>query len=515
MKENFNLFIISPSSYGNDNELMQFYRILMKTGAPALLSALVEKAASWLNAKCNIYCIHERLEDGDVYLQKIFSSNKKKTLVFLTTKSFELPRAIDLALAIKKEGFTVVMGGPGITLADWRIYRYLAENELIFNVGEGEHTVGQIIEDFLNERLKPVYWQKEYVDLRKAPLPVLPKVGEHKKCFNPLVGFSTSEGCPFNCSFCCVTTLRGRNICEERSREPEAVVGWIEKVHHTGHAIMLTDDNFRRSYHYERIKELLIGLNKKFTRKLRMLVQVDASADIEKEIPELARMGVNHVFIGMESLDQEVLDNISKTHNKPENYQRIADKFRKYGILVHSGAMVGFPYQTPDSIYREIGEFRNIIDLMTVFCATPFPGSKDYEEAVAKGWLLTDDLNFYDTRHMCRDWFSYMTPKEAEDAYNYAVLFSSKLKGRLGNNRSLEMIRRNFRCNTFAQLIAWLGYAVRGYPYCLLMDGIPRKAKVFRTENAFKGFHLEAEDLAKKTEYLEAITGGGLKEQAV
>lgn len=507
MKNDFNLFIVSPSSYGDNGELMQYHRILMKTGAPAVLSALVQRAISQLNAKCDVYSIHERLEDGDVYLQKILHLNKERTLVFLTTKSFELPRTIDVAMTLKKAGFTVVLGGPGVTLADWKIYNYLVENGLSFNVGEGEYTISQIIEDFLNNQLKPVYWQKEYVDLREAPLPVLPEIGEHKKCFNPLVGFSTSEGCPFGCSFCCVTTLRGKNINEWRSRNPEATVGWIEKVHLTGHSIMLTDDNFRRSFHYERIKEMLIRLNEKFTKKLEILIQVDVSAGIENEIPELARMGVNHAFVGMESLDPEVLKGISKNHNKPRDYQRIADKFRKHGILVHSGVMVGFPYQTPESIYKEISEFRNILDLMTVFCATPFPGSKDYEDAVARGWLLTNDLNFYDTRHVCRDWFKHMTPEEAGVAYHHAALLSTNLKGRLGNKRSLEMSWRNFRCNAYGHLIAWLGNVARGYPYIFMMDGIPRRSKVFRSSHGFKGFHLTVEDLTKKTEYLEAIIG--------
>jgi hypothetical protein len=507
MRRDFDLFIISPSSYGDRGELLQYHRILMKTAAPTVLNALVQKAAHQLGARCNSYSIHERLEAGDSYLQKIFQSDRKRTLIFLTTKSFELPRTIDIAVTLKTAGFTVVLGGPGITLADWKTYQYLLENGLSFNVGEGECTVVQIVEDFLSNKLRPAYWQREYVDLRDAPLPTLPENGEHKQCLNPLVGFSTSEGCPFGCSFCCVTTLRGRNISEQRARDPEAVVDWIEKVHRMGHTIMLTDDNFRRSFHYERIKELLIKLNERLTKKLEILVQVDVSSGIEKEMPELARMGVNHAFVGMESLDPEVLKGISKNHNKPKDYKRIADEFRKYGILVNSGVIVGFPTQTPEGIMNEVREFTKILDLVSIFCASPFPGSRDYEEAVERGTLTTSDPNFYDTRHVCRDWFQRMTPLEAQTAYHKAALSQTTLRHRLDGNRSAELRWRNFRCNLYGWAIAKLGNAIRGYPYIFMMDGIPRRAKVFRPEGGFKGFQLKTEDLKKKTEFLQVIVG--------
>lgn len=132
------------------------------------------------------------------------------------------------------------------------------EDGIPFNVGEGEETIKEIIKDAINNALKPLYWQKDYVDLRKAPLPDLPNImGDgYKRAINNQAGIDTSEGCPNDCSFCCVTQLRGRKMTREHSRDPEAIIEWLEQVYKVGlRKVMFLDDNFRRSYIYDELVE--------------------------------------------------------------------------------------------------------------------------------------------------------------------------------------------------------------------------------------------------------------------
>lgn len=504
-KKDLFLFVISPSSYDDNGELMQFHRILMRTSAHTVIASLAGEAFESFAVKAEIICIDERLERGEAYLEKIISLESDRTVIFITCKTFELSRGIDIAKKIVSAGKVAIMGGPGVTLTDWKTYEYLISQGIVFNVGEGEETVGFIIKDFLENKLKKVYWQRNFVDISKSPLPVLSHLQEHRKCLNPLVGISTSEGCPFGCSFCCIPTLRGKNITPQRSRDPEAVVEWIMETHRRGLKIMLTDDNLRRSFHYHLLKELLIkGIEKQGSRP-KIFVQVDSAQGLEREIPDLAKMGVEQVFLGWESLDPEVLKSISKSHNKPSEYMRVANNFRKYGIMVNSGVILGFPNQTQGVIFKETKRFREILDLPSLFCATPFPGSRDYEEAIKKDLLITDDPNFYDTRHVCRAWFEKADPMTVERAFNRAVFIANFPAINSTRYKDFYMAFRNLRTTAYGLFLGFLGYAVRGRPYHYMMDGIPRKSGILRPSDSFKGFRLTEEDLWKKRSYLEGL----------
>jgi radical SAM superfamily enzyme YgiQ (UPF0313 family) len=286
------------------------------------------------------------------------------------------------------------------------------------------------------------------------------------------------------------------------------VVEWVEKTaQNTGLSIMLTDDNFRRSYGYPGIKEGLIKLNEKLGGRLYFFVQLDASTDVIKEASDLALMGVKQAFLGFESMDLEILAGISKKHNRPALYRAIVDEFHKFDITINAGQMVGFPNQTPASILTETRAFSNLVDLAHIYAVTPFPGSRDYSEAVSRGELLTHDSNRYDTAHCVRNWFQNMTPAEAEKAYrdSFSQFFTwrhiwvNKLRGQLWT--------RNLKHTVYGRALASYG-RLRGRPLHFMMEGPPRRTRVWRPKDGFRGFALTPEDLQKKENFLTAITGG-------
>jgi len=511
MLKQLNVIIISPSSYDDGGRLLQYQYILMKSPAPKVLESLVRIAASVRGVLCDVSFVEERLEIGESYIGAIRRLPMPSSLIFITARTYELARAIDIARRMKGFGYTVVIGGPGVTLADWKTYDYMVRYGIVFNVGEGEITVGRIVEDFLNGGLKPFYWQKEYVDISIAPLPALSGPHEHERCLNPMVGINTSEGCPFKCSYCCVIKLRGGNVNACRARNPEAVLDWVEQTHRNGHRIILGDDNFRRSFHYETLKKGLIRLNesvKKTTgRPLDIFIQIDSAGGIEKEMRDLAKAGITHVFTGMESLDSGALKDMNKQHNKPERYQEIASQWRQHGVLVNSGVMLGFPTQTRKEIKEQVMGFNRILDLTSLFCVTPLPGSRDYEDAVKDESLLTFDPNEYDLRHVCRDWFEKMSPKEAQDAFHQAPFWVTSVRYRIGRGRSVGQLIRNVKNNAYGKLMAYWGTLDpnRRYPYLFMMDGIPRYAGIMRPNDGFRGFPLTVDDLVRKVPYLESL----------
>lgn len=496
------IHIIAPSSYEDDGRLRQYSRILMSPPALDVLSGISLQTAEDLNFRISIAYHNERIERGDGYLSSITNDESAdNSIVVITAKSFEIPRAIDIARELRRAGKQVVLGGPGVTLADCKIYQYLIEEGIPFNVGEGENTVGQIIQDALTNKLKSAYWQRGYVDMRKAPLPVFPEKDKHNKTITRLAALGTSEGCPFGCSFCSVIKIRGRRISAERSRNPDDCVAWIEEVHARGFPIMLTDDNFRMSYTYEALQRPLIRLNEKSKRKgreLYLFVQLDARPDIINEADILAAMGVKQVFFGMETNDPAVLANSKKKQNKPERYRDIVDAYHRKGIVVGTGVMVGFPSQTPDSIQKDIKAFSQLVDLAHPYTVIPLPGTPDYIEAVKKGEIRTWDLNSYDGTHFVRDWFENMTTEDAKKAYHQSFFDLFPLKNLLHGPKTLSLKDRIKRCLYGRGLAEW-GKRRYDRPFHVMMDGIPHIPPgpvVRRPVDGFTGFPLDPQDPA-------------------
>jgi hypothetical protein len=503
--KDLDLHIISPSSYGRDGRLLQYHRVLMQPPVFSVLKSLALEAGRVLGITMNVSCINERLQKGEDYLDHIIAaqSSANINLVFISAKSFELSRAVDIARKLRNVGIEVVLGGPGITLTDWKTYDYLVSKGISFNVGEGELTVGQIIRDVISGELRPSYWQKKYVNLRRAPLPCLPEKKEHKATTSHFASIGTSEGCPFDCSFCCVMTLRGRKMIRERSRDPEAVVEWLKRTQKRGLAVMLTDDNLRRSFAYPELKEGLIKLNERLNGKLYLFIQLDAAPDVVREASDLARMGVRHVFLGLESLDPSILSGTSKKQNKPEQYRAIIDEFHRHRILVNTGWMIGFSNQTPQSIAAEATAFSELVDLAHPYCVTPLPGSRDYHDAVADENIINWDINAYDTLSFVRDWFQKMSIVQAQKAYQECFARFFTPKHAMGGYPGLRW--KTLKVSAYGRALFEFGRLVGGRPFHYMMDGPPRRARVWRPKDSFKGFELSLEDLEKKEDFLSSL----------
>ncbi len=507
MQKDLGIWTVSPSSYDDKGRLFQFSRLLMVPPIFGVMRSLVGQAVDRLNISADIFSVNERTEVGDDYISEIIANKDYvRKVVLVSTKTFEVPRGLDIARRFKKAGIKLVLGGIGVTLADWRVYQIFQEEGICFNIGEGEETVPRIIEDVVSNDLKKFYWQKEFVDLNQSPCSALPdRRGDgYKYALNPMAGIDTAEGCPHRCSYCSVIILRGRKMIQLRSRDPEQIVCWVEQAHLMGLPIMFLDDNFRRSFNYRLLVQKLITLNEKLKGTLKIFIQIDATPNIIDEIADLASAGVKQVFLGIETFKSEILRSVGKTQNKPESYQAIVEKFHQYGILVDAGWMVGFPYQTTSEIIKEARLMVDIgIDLITPFRVVPFPRTKDYYEAVQNSEITDWDPNNYDTTHFVRRLYN-MTPEAAQAAVADAFAIIYSLKQMLSGSPGLrwQIFLNNFYCRFIAE---W-GKRRIGRPYHVIMDGIPRLGRpVMRPPDSYRGALLTCYDLDMREFYLESL----------
>ena len=122
-------------------------------------------------------------------------------------------------------------------------------------MGEGEAVINPFLEDLVMGVAKKEYSESEMIATGRCPVK-LTKTGrvdisqtptprwdliDMKNYFSAAVQFS--RGCPFNCDFCDITNLYGR---EPRTKTPEQIIKEFEALRKAGHKghLFLVDDNF-------------------------------------------------------------------------------------------------------------------------------------------------------------------------------------------------------------------------------------------------------------------------------
>jgi len=225
---------------------------------------------------------------------------------------------------------------------------------------------------------------------------------------------STSLGCPFRCDFCSIFKTFG----ERRVRfwEPEWVVNQIENLvnNYDIKIFKLIDEMFLlNSNHYMRIAEGLInrGLGDKIN--IWAYARVDTTQD--KYFETLRKAGFKWLCFGFESGNEAILKEAHKGNFTRQNMLDIAKKVRSFNINVLSNYMFGFPkdnektmQETLDLAQEQNCEFANF------YCAIAWPGSKLYDESIAKGVRLP--VRWQDYAQHSRDFIplptEYLSPEQ-------------------------------------------------------------------------------------------------------
>ncbi len=286
--------------------------------------------------------------------------------------------------------------------------------------GEAEDQWESILSDVIEGVEKPLYMMTDFPNISNAPFPA-PDARYMKKFALPFMGtVDCSRGCPFNCSFCTVVNVQGRKM---RHRSAEAILAAVERNFENGiHEYFFTDDNFARNPEWERILDGIIRLRDEKGMNITIMMQVDTRCHkIPGFIDKAARAGCSQVFIGMESINQKNLQAAGKNQNKVEDYAEFIEAWHAAGVGTHVGYIIGFPFDTPESVRDDINRLKNEIkvDQASFFMLTPLPGSRDHLEMVGSGIRMDPDLNKYDSFHVVMD-HPIMTKDEWLKAYNEA-----------------------------------------------------------------------------------------------
>jgi radical SAM superfamily enzyme YgiQ (UPF0313 family) len=286
--------------------------------------------------------------------------------------------------------------------------------------GEAEGQLNRLLADSAADQLQSIYNHvKQLPDLSTAPMPFLPRklVG---RTAGTNTSFDAGRGCPFQCSFCTIINVQGR---QSRYRSPDDVedivrANWAQGICR----FFITDDNFARNRAWEGILDRLIELREVDRIPLGLMIQVDTLCHrIPNFIEKCKRAGVTRVFIGLENINPENLQAAKKRQNRIAEYRGMLLAWRNRGIFTYAGYILGFPSDTPETIRRDISTIQRElpVDILEFFILTPLPGSEDHQRLWRDGTPMDDDLNKYDLEHVVVD-HPRMTRSELQAVYREA-----------------------------------------------------------------------------------------------
>jgi hypothetical protein len=214
----------------------------------------------------------------------------------------------------------------------------------------------------------------------------------------------TSRGCTFDCSFCSIIAMRGRNF---HKYSFDRVIDDVRDARaHGARAIFLVDDNITLDVRrFEALCQALIdaGLD-----DVEYLVQAMTSAIAqagETLAPLMRRAGFRWVFLGIENvLDEDLgfLRAAAKNQRREQGRARgnatfaAVESLHRNGMWVVGGMIVGNPADTGEAIEKNLEFARRYVDWPYIQHPTPYPGTPLAADLRVQDLVATDDVAEYD-----------------------------------------------------------------------------------------------------------------------
>ena len=341
--------------------------------------------------------VDEEAEDIDVA--------DRPDVVGITFHTPSAYHAYDLAAQFRSRGACVVMGGPHVTSLPEEASQHA---DVIF-VGEAEGLWEEFLDGFIGGTYRRVYRPAGPISLAGAPM--ARKTLYHRSDFTSGVLFAT-RGCPNHCDFCSIVVMY-RNAFRKR---PIAEVA-KEYGSFPGKRIIFWDDNITADKEYA--KELFRAIAP-YCKWWSSQATIYAARD-EELLDAAARSGCKQLFLGIESVSQLSMEEVSKGFNRVEDYARLIKRVHAHGIAVQAGIVFGFDHDTP-AIFRDTLDFleETGVQNATFNILTPYPGTPLFHRLDAQGRILTRDWRKYNGRTDVVFQPSQMSADELLAGFRYA-----------------------------------------------------------------------------------------------
>lgn len=216
-------------------------------------------------------------------------------------------------------------------------------------LGEAEITLPQFLADLGNGKTRYIYATDQWADLSRSPRPMW-ELAEVKKYSS--MNLQYSRGCPYNCEFCDISLLYGR---VPRTKSARQVLDEMDALYKMGWrgGVFIVDDNFvgNKTRLKSEVLPQMVSWMDAHKHPFTFITQASIEmADDDDLLSLMARAGFDQVFVGIETPDENSLQECSKFQNKNRDMIASVKKIQGYGIQVHAGFIVGFD-SDPKSIF--------------------------------------------------------------------------------------------------------------------------------------------------------------------
>jgi anaerobic magnesium-protoporphyrin IX monomethyl ester cyclase len=220
----------------------------------------------------------------------------------------------------------------------------------------------------------------------------------------PVDVVETSRGCTYDCSFCSIIEMRGRNF---HTWGLDRVIADIADARARGAGVIfLVDDNI--TLNVPRFRALCRGITDAGLNDIDFIVQGMTSAMLaggDDLAREMRAAGFRYVFLGIENvLDADLRFLRAGAKNARRQGGRTIgsastqaiDLLHRHGMLVVGGLIVGNPGDTRESVEANLAFARTYVDWPYIQHPTPYPGTPMTRDFRDGGLIVNEDEQQYD-----------------------------------------------------------------------------------------------------------------------
>lgn len=373
---------------------------------------------------------HHRVAIADLVLVQSHVRRTVETLVRdcrpdivgLSIMTFQRSTAFALIRFIKslRPDTHIVVGGYDPSLAP-EVYEANEQVEFIVR-GEGERTFSDLVRALEQGRTatgivglscragQDVVRNPDRPVARLASDPLqLPNRGARVLSGYTLLGrqvdvVETSRGCTYDCSFCSIIEMRGRNF------HPYAIDRVLADIadarRHGARALFLVDDNITLDVNrFEALCRALVDSGFNDIEYFVQAMTAPLAAHGATLAPLMRRAGFRYVFLGIENVLE---DDLTFLKARAKNTHRESGRsignatitaiehLHRHGLFVVGGLIVGNPDDTRVAIEANLEFARQYVDWPYIQHPTPYPRTPMTREFRERGLVVDDDVAHYD-----------------------------------------------------------------------------------------------------------------------
>lgn len=255
--------------------------------------------------------------------------------------------------------------------------------------GEAEVTLGAFLTDLAQGVPGHLYVSEERPDITATPLPRWDLI--NMKHYASL-SVQYSRGCPFNCEFCDIVNLNGR---QPRVKSNEQMVREFDTVYEMGWRgrLFIVDDNFiGNKFRVKSLLRSIISWQRERGYPFGLYTEASVNLADDDELMQLmVEAGFDNVFLGLETPEEDSLKECGKHQNSGKDLVEAVKTIQRNGMEVMGGFIIGFDSDPPNIFERQINFIQNsgVVKAM-IGLLNAVPGTRLYERLKREGRLLKD-----------------------------------------------------------------------------------------------------------------------------